>query len=666
MVTTRGIKAGAAFVELSAVDSKLVKGLRRAERQVKAFGKRIASVGAQVTAVSTALAAPFIAATKIFADTGDQLNKMSARTGVAVESLSRLGFAAEQSGAGIEALESGLRRMQSSINDAGRGLSTATDALDDLGLSFESLSGQSPEDQFRLIAQRISDIEDPTKRAAVAMQLFGRSGQRLIPLLGNIEALTEQADKLGITLSTAEADAAAEFTDQMNILNRVIRRSAQIVGGALVPTVRSVIERFTAGVVVINDWIKANKELVVTAARTVLVFGAVGVAVTAAGVAIIAVGATLGSLATIITTVGSGLVVITAGFTAIVSPIGLAVGAVAAATAVLLKFTGAGEAVVSFLGARFMQLSAFVTESFSGIRDALASGDITLAANILWLSLKVAFQTGLNELATIWINLKTGFLQTIDETVIGAIAGFTVLWNKIKEGWANVVNFVEKLIQSSVSVITDTFARIQAVIDDGLASAAEFFGVIDAGTADRARQATARRLEETLGRSQQQLIQGATQSDADRDAAIQDAREATAAALREAVGQLERINDQTEADRQQAIEDNNTKLDALRSKLQESIDQASEQQRELGAGGLLDFQSTVEQIRNAFEGLDTSLSTTSSRLASVGSFSARAIQGLAFGSFDQNIARTANATERTARSIERLERQAEDSGLAFT
>jgi hypothetical protein len=44
---------------------------------------------------------------------------MSKRTGVSVEALSELGFAAEQSGADLATLEAGLRRMSRVIKDGG-------------------------------------------------------------------------------------------------------------------------------------------------------------------------------------------------------------------------------------------------------------------------------------------------------------------------------------------------------------------------------------------------------------------------------------------------------------------------------------------------------------------------------------------------------------------
>jgi len=77
-----------------------------------------------------------------------------------------------------------------------RRLSTAVDALEDLGLTFKDLDGLSPEQQFKLLADRISQVEDPTRKAAIAMSLFGRTGTNLLPMFAagakGIEALQKE------------------------------------------------------------------------------------------------------------------------------------------------------------------------------------------------------------------------------------------------------------------------------------------------------------------------------------------------------------------------------------------------------------------------------------------------------------------------------------------
>ncbi|MBS3735537.1 MAG: hypothetical protein KGY99_11565, partial [Phycisphaerae bacterium] len=249
MAATGAIRAGRAFVELFADDSKLVRGLRRAEKRLKAFGDRIRNLGLKLAGLGAAMLAPMLGATKAFGSMGDQVAKMAKRTGFGVEALSELTFAASQTGTSLEAMETGFRRMQRSIYDAGRGLSTQTDALADLGLEYKDLAGLAPERQFKMLAEAISRVEDPTRKAALAQALFGRAGTQLLPMMASgakgIEILQAEARRLGLTMSGEDAQAAEQFTDALDALWKVVKMGVFHVGAALAPVLEEIAETFT-------------------------------------------------------------------------------------------------------------------------------------------------------------------------------------------------------------------------------------------------------------------------------------------------------------------------------------------------------------------------------------------------------------------------------------
>ena len=105
MASTRAIRAGRAFVELFADDKKPVRGLRRAEKRIKAFGQSMRNLGLKVAGLGTAVLAPLAASAKAFSSMGDQVAKMAKRTGLSVEALSELKFVASQTGTEFESLE---------------------------------------------------------------------------------------------------------------------------------------------------------------------------------------------------------------------------------------------------------------------------------------------------------------------------------------------------------------------------------------------------------------------------------------------------------------------------------------------------------------------------------------------------------------------------------
>ncbi|MCJ7543367.1 MAG: hypothetical protein MUP47_02185, partial [Phycisphaerae bacterium] len=183
MVDTGRIRAGRAYVELLADDSKLAAGLRAAAGKLRAFGATIQAAGLRMMALGGAILAPLALSVRNFANVGSALHDMSQRTGLSVEALSALSYAAEQSGADIESLEKGIRKMQRTITDAAGGSKSAADALGSLGLTVKDLAGLAPEKQFRLLADRLDKVADATAKAALAMEIFGRSGTALLPML---------------------------------------------------------------------------------------------------------------------------------------------------------------------------------------------------------------------------------------------------------------------------------------------------------------------------------------------------------------------------------------------------------------------------------------------------------------------------------------------------
>ena len=101
--------------------------------------------------------------------------------------------------------------MASTIFDAEMGLVGAEDALAALGLTAEELKGLSPETQFQIIADKLGAVDDASTKAAIAQDIFGRSGAELIPLMNEgaegMAALRQEARDLGVVFSQDAANS---------------------------------------------------------------------------------------------------------------------------------------------------------------------------------------------------------------------------------------------------------------------------------------------------------------------------------------------------------------------------------------------------------------------------------------------------------------------------
>lgn len=247
-------------------------------------GQRIAPFMAVAGAAITGFA---LIAIRDFAKTGDEIQKMSLRTGFSTEELSKLLFVAEQSGTSLEVVEKAIKKMQQVLVDAELGLSSATDALDLLNLEFEDLEGLSPEDQFETITTALAGVEDASRRAGIAQKVFGRSGVELLPMLAlgaeGIQELKDEAVTLGIVLDQDATNAAAEFNDALNSLTKSMQGFNFIIGQALVPTLTTFTQKVTAAVTKWRMWAEENQTLAdalvkvtTTLGVLLLVFGTLG------------------------------------------------------------------------------------------------------------------------------------------------------------------------------------------------------------------------------------------------------------------------------------------------------------------------------------------------------------------------------------------------------
>ena len=444
--STGSIRAGRAFVELFADDSKLVRGLKRAEKKLEAFGRKVRDIGLKIAAVGAAAVTALAGAAQTFATMGDNVAKMSKRTGVSVEALSELGYAAGLSGTSVESLEKGLRRMQRTVYDAARGSKAATEGLAALGLSVEDLKGLAPEDQFMMIADRLAAINDPTLKAALAMEMFGRSGTEMLPMLENgaagINALRDEARRLGLTISTEDAQAAEEFNDALTRMWKVMKMAVFQIGAALAPALSDVAEVITGTVKAISDWIRASRGLVVTVLYAAAAVAAVGVALVAFG-AICAVAAkAVAALLIVIKIAVAAFVAIKAVVLAICSPVGLVIAAIVALGAAIPYVTGLGEKALAWLGEQFTILKDHALVAFDGIGDALAGGDIGLTAKILWLTLKLEWQRGIAWLEGLWLDFRNFFIRLSYDAFYGAVRAALTVWHGLEVAWIETTSFL--------------------------------------------------------------------------------------------------------------------------------------------------------------------------------------------------------------------------------
>lgn len=186
------------------------------------------------------------------------LNDTAVKTGLSIDALQRLQFAATLSGGSLEGVSGAVARMQKALVGAEEGGKEAVAALDRLGLSAQQIMALSPDKQFEAIAQKIAAIQDPAERTTAAMALFGRSGAELIPTLiaigTNGEEMAAQLSAIGGPVSDKAIANVDMLGDQLDVLKTGAKNTAieltALASVILVPLLRET-----------NEWIKSLRIL---------------------------------------------------------------------------------------------------------------------------------------------------------------------------------------------------------------------------------------------------------------------------------------------------------------------------------------------------------------------------------------------------------------------
>ena len=652
MSTSRGIRAGKAFIDIGTNNGPLNRGLKRASMKLKTFGAGISSIGMKVGLAGAAIVGPLILASNAFASYGDQIDKISRRTGIGAESLSELGYAASIAGVEIVAVEKSIGRMQRTLIDASMGLKTADDALASVGLILKDIENLSTEDQFVALLDALSKVDDVSKRAGSAMLLFGRSGAKLLPMIEDgakgIDEMRKRARSLGLVLSQEDASAAAELTDRMFEMRTALKMVYVNIGAALAPVLIKLSEKFVFAAGAVSKFIKNNRELIVTALQVGATVAAAGVALTAIGMTVTGIGMGIGGLA-------SGLAAISGLFAAIVSPVGLVTAAVVGLGVYLVKTSETGRRALAFLSGKFDQLATFAGRSFDAIKQALLAGDIEGAAEILWLSLRVAFIKGTNELRMVWEDFKVWFVDTFGVSISTIVDTARTGFETLKEMWAETVTYWIKKLEEFETKFKAIWPEVKSTSKKGwdIINAAvehvatQMFITLDAittGTPTDEKIA-----QETLDNIWNKKIEG---WDAAADAAADAPKDAVAKAKEKAKGGELRVQENL---RDRARKEADDRLAKASKELKDAINALKNKIAPPAGGGFIGPLDNKSDLLTGFlaslkDGAVPGLAGPGSD-SSRGTFNAAAIQALQGGSAAD---RTAKNTEETSKNTGKL------------
>ena len=449
---------------INGLEKSLTSLDRKADGLNGTFGKVKGAAGGMSGALGALVPAIAIGGLATLAkgsiDAADNLNDLSQRTGVSVESLSKFGAAADDSGSSVDEVAKAMGKLSKGIVDPA---SKANEALKSIGISSTDASGKIRSmDQIMLdVADKFAKMPDGAQKTALAMELFGKSGMNLIPMLNQGR---DALSKYNATITTEGAQAADKFNDSLNEIGRAVAGPFNQAITALLPLITQIAQGVAAA-------ITAFTQLPQPVQNAVLIVGALAAAFIVLAPAIAAIitiipalaglGAAFAAIGPIVAGLGTVLAVVFTG------PVGIAALVIAAGIAIYTFRDQIGAAFIA-IGESFKQLPAglqsfFIDPLVEGfkllmeminttfvqpVKDAFAATLEFINVNFVQ-PIQTAFTTLIESIRTIFsavVNIITSPFRAAFETVRGIV---NQILNSIGSAIRSVVNAINGVIQGA-------------------------------------------------------------------------------------------------------------------------------------------------------------------------------------------------------------------------
>lgn len=275
-----------ALAKYRALGQQAPDALHQLAKATEAANKQSGLLGCALTQVKT-IAAGFVAGftvdrvvtglTQAVGATvayGDAISDLSDKTGVSTTALQRWDYAAKQTGTTLDTMVNAAQEVSKRLGEGGDSVRGAVEAL---GLSFDELRQQSPEQQFTALAQALGTVQDQAQQSAIGADLFGRSWKEVIgPVRAGFVELGDEAERLGAVIDEQTVKAMGALADSWQALKDSGRGLIATVLEPMVPAFQQIAEAArNAAKAIREDWWGALLKINQAASAGPMGFGAV-------------------------------------------------------------------------------------------------------------------------------------------------------------------------------------------------------------------------------------------------------------------------------------------------------------------------------------------------------------------------------------------------------
>lgn len=249
------------------------------ERTTSKIGRSMTKAGTVMLGASASVGGSILAVGKSTADYAGDMFDMARSTGMGVESFQKIAYAAKMSGIEAEKVTTSFIKFDKMIVDAAGGNKTYMQTFKDLGIQIKDSAGnlRQPNEIFEDVAEIFHNTKDGAAKTALAVELFGKSGAELIPMLNDgksgLQAFYAEAERMGLVLSAEAIGKGDAFSDQLEQIGQQVKGVKLQLGTALIPALSAAAEKIAAVIDKITRWVQENPELAATIGNIAMTTG---------------------------------------------------------------------------------------------------------------------------------------------------------------------------------------------------------------------------------------------------------------------------------------------------------------------------------------------------------------------------------------------------------
>lgn len=244
---------------------KLASATENAGAKFSALGHEIGGLLGPIAALGAAAsAAGLFEMAKSAADWGKQLSLASEKTGVGVDALAKLHYAAEVNGLEVRSLDKALGNLNRTMGEVASGKNPKAAAmLRAMHISIRNINGSVKDagQLFPELATHFAANSSFTEKSTAASTLFRRSWQELLPLLGRGGAALQKTyatfERFYGKITPSVIEAATRGAESFETLKLAANGLKFTIGAALFPAIEKLITPLTA-------WVAAHRQLIAT------------------------------------------------------------------------------------------------------------------------------------------------------------------------------------------------------------------------------------------------------------------------------------------------------------------------------------------------------------------------------------------------------------------